>query len=123
MQTLERYLEALRTQDWESLASCLAEDVHRTGPYLDEVRGKQPYVDFLSGILPTLRNYRLKVSRVRKVEGGSAIVELVEALDANGVRTEYPEALLFDFDEEGLIRRVDVYIKQPPPIAGSQPEP
>ncbi len=122
MQTLERYFEALRTQDWESLASCLAENVHRTGPYLDVVRGKQPYVDFLSGILPTLRNYRLKISRVRKVEGGSAIVELVEALDANGVRTEYPEALLFDFDEEGLIRRVDVYMKQPPPIASSQSE-
>ena len=120
MQTLERYLEALRTQDWESLASCLAEDVHRTGPYLDEVRGKKPYVDFLSGILPSLRNYQLKVSRVRKVEGGSAIVELVEALDADGVRKEFPETLLFEFDEEGLIRRVDVYMKQPPPSGGSQ---
>jgi hypothetical protein len=123
MQTLERYLEALRTQDWESLASCLAEDVERTGPYLDVVRGKQPYVDFLSGILPSLRNYELKVSRIRKVGGGSALVELVEALDADGVRKEFPEALLFDFDEEGLIRRVDIYMKQPPPAGGSRSEP
>jgi hypothetical protein len=120
MQTLERYLEALRTQDWESLASCLAEDVQRSGPYLDVVRGKQPYLGFLSKILPSLRNYQLKVSRVRNLEGGSALVELVEALDVDGVRKEFSEALLFDFDEEGLIRRVDVYMKQPPPVGRSQ---
>lgn len=31
----------------------------------------------------------------------------------NGARREFPEALQFDFDDEGLIERVDIYIKQP----------
>ena len=93
---------------------CLADDVRRTGPYLDVVRGRQAYVEFLAGVIPALRNYELKVFRTREFDGGSALVELSETLDVDGVRTEFPEALLFDFDEEGLILRIDVYIKQPP---------
>ena len=115
MQILERYFDALRTQNWESLASCLSEDLQRTGPYLDVVRGRQPYVDFLAKVIPSLSNYELKVSRVRAIGSRSAVAELSEAMDIDGVRREVPEALLFDFDERGLIRRIDIYLKQPPP--------
>ena len=122
MQALERYFEALRAQDWESLATCLADDVHRTGPYLDVVEGKTAYVEFLSGVIPTLIDHELKVFRIRELGGGSALVELSETLDVGGVRTEFQEALLFDFDEQGLILRIDIYIKQPPgrPVEGSE---
>jgi hypothetical protein len=109
--TLERYFEALRAQDWEGLGRCLAEDVHRTGPYLDEVRGRQAYVEFLSKVIPALRGYELEVSRTRGLEDGSALVELSEIVELDGVRTEFPEALLFGFDDRGLIRRVDIYVK------------
>ena len=78
MQTLELYFEAMRTHDWDKLASCLADDVHRTGPYLDVVHGKQAYVDFLSSVLPSLQDDELKVSRVRTFDGRSALVELSE---------------------------------------------
>ncbi len=118
-QILERYFEALRNQDWKSLATCLADEVHRTGPYLDVVRGRQAYLEFLSGVIPVLRNYELQVFRIREVDGGSALVELRETVDVGGTRREYPEALLFDFDEHGLIVRVDIYIKQPPQGAGT----
>lgn len=111
---LERYFEALRTHGWENLADCLSDDVHRTGPYLDVVRGRQAYVEFLSGIVPGLPNYELRVSRIRELEGGSALVELSEILDVDGVRTEFPEALVFDFAPDGRIQRVDIFIKQPP---------
>jgi hypothetical protein len=119
MKTLELYFEALRAHAWDDLASCLSEGVHRTGPYLDVIRGKQAYVDFLSRVLPSLRDYELEVSRVRAFDGRSVLAELSETLEVDGVRTEFPEALLFDFDEQGLIRRVDIYIKQPPPPPGS----
>ena len=112
---LERYFAALRSQDWASLTECLAEDVHRTGPYLDVVEGRTAYVTFLSGVIPTLANYSLEVSRVRKVGEASAIAELTEKLDVDGVPREFPEALLFDFDEAGRILRVDIYVKRPPP--------
>jgi hypothetical protein len=109
---LDQYFEALRAQDWQRLASCVAEDVHRTGPYLDDVRGRQAYVDFLAKVIPTLKNYDLKVSRVRVPSTGSAVVELSEFADVSGVRTEYPEVILFDFDAANLIARIDIYIKQ-----------
>jgi len=114
VRVLERYFDALRAHDWGALAACLAADVHRTGPYLDEVRGRQPYVDFLSRVLPTLSNYELNVARIRPLAPRSAIVELSETVDVGGARKEFPEALLFDFDAQGLIARIDVYIKQPP---------
>ncbi len=117
MWAVEQYVEALRSRDWDLLATCLADDVHRTGPYLDEVRGKRAYVEFLSGVIPKLVNYELKVFRTRALTDGSAVVELSETVDLDGVRTECPEVLLFDFDDRGRIRRVDIYIKQPPSAA------
>ncbi len=113
MRILDDYFEALRTQDWKLLTACLAENVRRTGPFLDVVHGRQAYVDFLAGIIPTLRNYELTVRRVRTLGADSAVVELSEILDVGGVRTEFPEVLLFDFDAAGAIVRVDIYIKQP----------
>ena len=115
MRALDDYFEALRTRDWERLASCLAEDVCRTGPYLDVHRGRRAYIEFLSHVIPTLHNYELEVRRVRKLAADSALVELSEIVDVGGARTEFPEVLLFDFDEAGAILRVDIYIKQPPP--------
>ena len=113
MRALDDYFEALRTRDWKRLAGCLAEDVQRTGPYLDVLRGRQAYVEFLSRVIPTLPNYELRVRRTRELADGSALVELSEILDVDGVRTEFPELLLFDFDATGAIVRVDIYIKQP----------
>jgi hypothetical protein len=114
---LDRYFEALRTHDWESLAACLAEDVHRTGPYRDEVRGRDAYVAFLSKVIPSLRDYDLVVSRVREIGADSAVVELSEFATVDGARREHPELLLFDFDAAGKIRRVDVYLKTAPPAS------
>ena len=111
---LERYFAAMRAHDWDALAATLAEDVHRTGPYLDHVRGRQAYVDFLAGVIPKLPNYALEVARIRELVGGGALVELSESLDRDGQRMSHPEALLFDFDRDGRIARVDIYIKRPP---------
>ena len=69
---LDRYFEALRRQDWESLAACLAEDVHRTGPYRDEVRGREAYVAFLSKVIPSLRDYDLVVSQAHAIGSDAA---------------------------------------------------
>jgi len=115
--TLERYFDALRSHDWPALAATLAEDVHRTGPYLDVVEGRDAYVAFLSKVLPGLSGYELRVTRMRELEDGELLVLLSEILDVNGVRTEFPEALLFALDADERIARVDVYIKQPPRAA------
>ncbi len=118
MQVLDQYFDALRNCDWQSLAQTLAEDVHRTGPFLDVVQGKRAYVDFLSGVIPAMKNYELVVSRTRKLEDGEVLVELSEILDLNGERREFPEALTFGFDSAGRILRVNIFIKQPPADQG-----
>lgn len=112
MTTLDRYFDALRSHDWESLAACLAPDVHRNGPYLDEFRGRADYVAFLSRVLPSLVNYELEITRIRELPPHSAVVELSETVDLDGARKRTPEVLLFDFDDEDRIMRVDIYIKQ-----------
>ena len=114
MKILERYFAAMRACDWPALAETLADDVRRTGPFLDEVRGRDAYVEFLAGVIPQLPNYELDVARIRPIEGGGALVELSETIDRKGLRYTTPEALLFEFDAAGRIARVDVYIKRPP---------
>ena len=111
---LQRYFAALRGQDWEALADCLADDVHRTGPYLDGVRGRGAYVDFLAGVIPQLENYALDVRGIHPLEEDRALVLLSESMDHEGLRRTHPEALLFGFDADGRIARVDVYLEQPP---------
>jgi hypothetical protein len=111
---LERYFDAIRTQNWDELASCLSPTVERTGPYLDVFHGRDDYVAYLSRVIPSLENYSLNVDRVRELEGGALCVELNEVLDLEGVSSVFPEVLLFGFDDDGTIDSVDIYIKQPP---------
>ena len=111
---IERYIAALHDQNWEALSDCLALDVHRKGPYLDEVQGRAEYVAFLSGVIPALRNYDIRLTRIDRLAGGAALVRLSEFADVKGVRSEFPEALIFEFDSQGAISGVDIYLKQVP---------
>ena len=90
MELLERYIEALRSRDWDSLSTCLAPDVHRSGPYLDVVEGREEYVAFLSRVISGLPNYDIRLSRIDRLEAGAALVRLSEFVDIKGVRTEFP---------------------------------
>jgi hypothetical protein len=48
-----------------------------------------------------------------------AFGEFVEHLEVNGVMTDIPQTMIFDFNDEGLIRRMSLYIKHP---GGPAPE-
>jgi len=112
---LDDYFEALRTRDWARLETCLTDDVHRVGPYRDVVRGKHAYVEYLSGVIPKLANYDIRVTRIRALDARAAIAELCEIADVNGVRTVFPEVILFELDAAGAIAGIDIYLKQAPP--------
>src|SRR6266545_7837614 len=59
-----RFLDAMAAHDWDTMADCVAADVVRVGPFRDEYRGRDDYVRFIRGLLPTLPGYSMKVDRV-----------------------------------------------------------
>lgn len=112
--TVERYLTCMAAHDWDGLAATIADHgLTREGPFCDRIEGKQRYVAFLRDVISSLNGYQLNVQRVAHVSGRMCYVELSETFHVDGVFTEYPECILFERDENGLISHVSVYIKQP----------
>jgi hypothetical protein len=93
---------------------CLAEDVHRIGPYRDEIRGRGAYVAFLARVIGKLPGYRLEVGEIHALTAGGAFAEIRETVLRDGVALVTPEALYFGFDGAGQIARVRVYVQQAP---------
>jgi SnoaL-like domain len=111
---VERYLGCMAAHDWAGLAATIADEgLTRDGPFCDRVEGKRRYVDFLRTVIPSLKGYRLNVQRVSHASDRVCHVELSETFEVDGVLTEYPECILFERGEDGLIRHVSVFVKQP----------
>jgi hypothetical protein len=121
---VERYLMCMAAHDWDGLAATIAEEgLTRDGPFCDRLEGKQRYVAFLRDVICSLKNHELKVSRVSRVSDHVSFVELSETFEVDGVLTEYPECILFERNEDGLISHVSVFMKQPggeAPVEGAR---
>jgi len=89
-------------------------DFKRTG-YNDVFTDVDGYVDFLEKIVPTLgADYELQIERVVYAPGEKvAFGQLIEHLELKGVMTDVPESIIFDLNDEGLIRRMSLYLTQP----------
>jgi hypothetical protein len=114
---IERYLKCLADHDWDGLASTIADEgLVREGPFCDVVEGKAHYVAYLRKVLTQLKGHRLEVQRVAHVDNRLSYVELSEAFEMDGAidgaTTEWPECILFEQDDDGLISRVSVFFKQ-----------
>jgi hypothetical protein len=105
-----RYLDALRSHDWEVVTQCLAHDVERIGPYGDVFRDRDSYVAYLREVLTGLSGYALDVGRVVGAPG-TVFVELAETVDDGDARLRTDEGLVFDLDDDGRIRRIAVYLR------------
>jgi hypothetical protein len=110
---VEHYLACMAAHDWDGLAATIAEGLTRDGPFCDLVEGKQRYVDFLRGVITSLDGYQLQVQRVSHVSNRVSFVELSETFGVDGVATTYPECILFERNDGGLISHVSVFMKQP----------
>jgi SnoaL-like domain len=121
---VEGYLACMAAHDWDGLAATIADEgLTRDGPFCDRVEGKQRYVDFLRGVITSLDGYRLQVQRVSHVSNRVSFVELSETFEVDGVPTTYPECILFERNDDGLISHVSVFVKQPGgegPVAGAR---
>jgi hypothetical protein len=110
---VSRYLDHLVTHDWAALAECLHPDVVRVGPFGDTYNPRDPYVEFLSSLLPTLVNYHLAIERI-VARQSVVVVQLSEAMEINGSIDVTREVLIFDTDPAGLITRIEIYIQRTP---------
>ena len=100
---------------WQQLQTVFDHwDFKRTG-YNDLFTDVDKYVDFLEEIVPTMgADYELQVERIVYAPGEKvAFGEFIEHLEVKGVMTDIPETIIFDFNDEGLIRRMSLYLKQP----------
>jgi hypothetical protein len=109
---VERYLDAVAAHDWDTAEDCLSADVHRVGPFGDEYKGRDTYLDYLRRLMPSLAGYRMDLHRVLACEGGRTLVaELTETVEMDGRVIETPESLTFDLDPGGRIARIGIYIQ------------
>jgi len=110
---VERYLECLAAHDWDGLATTIADEgLTREGPFCDLIEGKQHYLAYLRKVLTELKGHRLDVTRVSHVDSRVSYVELTEAFEIGGQRATWPECLLFERNDDGLISYVSVFFKQ-----------
>ncbi len=113
---VEDYLAAVTSHGWDALRACLRADVVRNGPFRDEYRGRDSYVAFLEGLMPSLPGYSMDITRVTYVEGDRlAFAELAETVTVDGSPLRTDESLIFELDGDGLIAHIDIYIKTSAP--------
>ena len=120
---VEEYLRAFAVRDWAAFGAILSDErLQRVGPFMDVIESKEDYVEFLRNLMPTLINYEVRVDRISATGPRRFLVELSETFDVDGVRTEYPQADLFEVDAAGKISGVSIFMKTPgsePPVAGA----
>lgn len=110
---VENYLAAVAAQDWVRMRASVTDDVVRIGPYGDRYDGADAYVAFLSALMLTLPGYSMDVHRVTYVDNGRrAVAELSETVEVDGAPLVTPEVLLFDFDGDHRIARIEIFTRR-----------
>ena len=126
MGAVEDYITYYGAHQWAQLKTCFdALDFMRTGPYLDVFTDVDKYVDFLEEVVPSMgADYELQVERIVYTPGEKvAFAQLIEHLELDGAMVDIPETIVFDLTDDGLIRRMSLYLKQPgglAPVGGKE---
>jgi ketosteroid isomerase-like protein len=110
---IERYLDAIASQDWTVVDECIADDIVRVGPYGDRFVGRDDYVAFLADLMPKLRGYLMEIHRVTHASDVLAFAELTETVRMDGKAMRTPEVLVFELNGDGRIARIGIFIQTP----------
>lgn len=109
--TVERYLHAIASHDWDVVGACLTDDIVRVGPYGDRYDGRADYLAFISELMPKLKGYAMNVGRVTYAGDTLAFAELSETVERDGKPMVTPEVLVFDLAGDGRIARIEIFIQ------------
>lgn len=111
---VKRFLDAMAAHDWQAMADCVTDDVERVGPFGDAHLGREEYVRFISGLLPTLAGYSMDVARVVvSADERVVVAELSETVELDGRPVVTQEALVFDLDGTAQqIGHIRIYVQR-----------
>jgi hypothetical protein len=115
MGAVEEYFRYYGAHQWRQLRTVFDHSDFERAGYNDFFTDVDEYVDFLEEIVPSLgADYELQIERIVYAPGEKvAFAQLIEHLELKGVMTDIPETIVFDLNDEGLIRRMSLYLKQP----------
>ena len=109
---IERFFGRLSARDWTGLGEVLAPDLERIGPFGDRVSGRARYLDLLAGSVPAA--YGNDVHRVTYApDGRSGFARVTEHLAYPDSELHLEEAYAFQFDETGVVARVEIFWQTP----------
>ncbi|MGY4653495.1 hypothetical protein [Mycobacterium sp. URHB0021] len=74
------------------------------------------YLAYLVDTMPKLAGYAMAVHRVTYVSEALAFAELAETVELDGKPMLTDEVLVFGFDDDGRITRVDILVQTPRPL-------
>jgi hypothetical protein len=124
-----RFWRGVDQHDWDLVESTLAEDVVRIGMQDNEAdtsRGKAEYMKFVRGVIGRFEHHDLKmVSNFRSADGRYAVSECIETIQPPGEpRLSMRFINILELNDQGLIRKLDIFWKTPPrmPPAWITPE-
>jgi hypothetical protein len=111
-ETVARYFDAMSRHDWIELRSCLADGFSRVGPYEDHAwADPETYLNFLSGLLPTLKGQRVEITR--SIQDGPFVhVDATETIEVDGSPHAVRVAVTFTLDPTDLIEHVEVFVRR-----------
>jgi hypothetical protein len=115
MGAVEDHFSYYGALQWQQLRTVFDHSDFKRSGYNDLFTDADKYVDFLEEMVPTFgADYQLETERIVYTPGEEvAFAQFVEHLELKGVMTEIPETIIFDLNDDGLIWRMSLYIKQP----------
>ena len=115
IQRVRRYWKAASECDQSVIGELVAEDVFRCGPIhspADGVHGRNNYVNYVRKIQEHLTTYRNQEHDLLASEDGRrAYLHCTEWDGVDGFEIEAPLVIIFDFSEQGLITKIDIFWK------------
>ena len=118
-EAVANFWKGIDSHDWDLVASTLADDFVRIGMRDDEAdtsRGKDTYMDFVSGVVGKMDHHDLRTDRITwSADGRTAFIETVETIRPPGDTEIVMRFLnLMELNDQGLITKLDIFWKTPP---------
>lgn len=114
------FWRGIDSHDWDLIASTLADDFVRIGmnggANPDICEGKEAYLKFVSTVISKMDHHDLRVVRTfTSSDGRLATVEAVETIrpPESDVMLPMQFVNVMELDDEGLIKKLDIYWKTP----------